>query len=79
MSRPDRSQQKDREKFVVPIKCACGQVGAAFWEEKLHRSPEGPMPVLLLEVSSGFYLLDRTKGADRAEIMCAACESVVLD
>jgi hypothetical protein len=73
---PSKKPDEGREKFPVPIKCKCGQVGSAIWEESAQPNPKGPRPVLL-EVSSGFYLRLRKRDIGTTEIMCAVCESVV--
>jgi hypothetical protein len=67
-----------RERFTVQIKCRCGQVGAAVWEENARPGPKGPRPVLL-EVSSGFYFRVQKKNIGVSEIACAVCESIVRD
>jgi len=75
---PSKNPDEAREKFAVPIKCKCGQVGSATWEESAQLNPKGARPVLL-DVSSGFYLRLRKKDIGKTEIVCAVCESVVPD
>jgi len=67
-----------REKYAVPIKCRCGQVGSSIWEENAEISPRGSKPILL-EVSSGFYVRLQKKDIRRTEIVCSVCECVVRD
>lgn len=74
----DQELNQRREKFLVPIRCECGQVGSAIWEENTNLSPKGPRPVLV-EVSSGFYFRVMKKDICRTEIVCAICEGVVVD
>jgi hypothetical protein len=71
--KPEPSQ--GREKFAVQIKCKCGQVGSATWEENAQLSPRGPMAVLL-SVSSGFYMRVTKKHIGKTEIVCAVCDAV---
>ena len=74
----DESSDPRREKFVVSLKCQCGQVGAAIWEENAELSQKGPRPVLL-EVSSGFYFRVHKKDITKTEIVCARCECIIVD
>jgi len=68
-----------RGRFAVTIKCKCGQIGSATWEENARLGPNGPTPALL-EVSKGFYYFRfPKKDMGRTEIMCAVCESIVPD
>jgi hypothetical protein len=61
------------EKFAAPIKCQCGQVGSAVWEDvSVHSSRR-----TLQDVSSGFYMRMQKKNLSRTEIVCAVCEAVV--
>ena len=70
--------REPRKKFVVPIKCQCGQVGSAMWEENAKPSPAGLQPVLL-EVSLGFHFRVQKDGRVAPQIICAACQNPVLD
>jgi hypothetical protein len=65
-----------REKFVVPIKCRCGQIGSTTWEENAQLSPKAPQAILI-SVSNGFYERIQKKNWTRSEIVCAVCEIVV--
>jgi hypothetical protein len=65
-----------RERFAVPIKCKCGQVGSATWEENAQISPKGPQ-LMLLGVSDGFYERLQKKNWSGSEIVCAVCEAVI--
>jgi hypothetical protein len=71
-----REPEPLREKFVVPIKCKCGQVGSLTWEEKTQISPKGP-EAMLISVSNGFYERIQKKNWNKTEIVCAVCEAVV--
>jgi hypothetical protein len=75
-SNSNQQSVENREKFVVPMKCQCGQVGTAIWEESAELSPQGPK-ALLVEVSSGFYIRVQKKNIGKSEVACAICESIV--
>jgi hypothetical protein len=65
-----------REKFAAPIKCRCGQIGSAVWEES-DAPVNGALRPVLQEVSSGFYMRLQKKNLSRTEVVCAVCEAVV--
>jgi hypothetical protein len=75
---PLRAPDTRREKFTVPIRCACGQVGSTLWEENAVASPQGPQAIRLA-VSAGFYERAPENSAVPADIICAVCEAVVPD
>lgn len=59
---------------ALPIKCVCGQVGTAVWEENAGYNIRGPEAVFI-SVSSGFYKRDSVRTLTRVEIVCCVCET----
>jgi hypothetical protein len=69
---------QSRAKFAIQMKCGCGQVGSAVWEENAGLSPPGPRRILV-QVSSGFYMRVQKKDIGKNDIVCSICDSVVRD
>ena len=72
---PDRAEGLAFEKYVTPLKCLCGQIGAANWEKALL--PDGRGAAVLVEVSTGFYRRLRKKDVSKTEIVCEVCAAVL--
>lgn len=61
-----------RDQFAIPLKCQCGQIGTAIWEESNAVAPAGPQ-TYLVSLSGGFYERIRKEDGSAIELVCSRC------
>ena len=66
-----------RDQFTIPLKCRCGQAGAAVWEDNSGSNAVGPTRYLV-SLSDGFHELIR-KDHRSIDLVCAICGAVQPD